>query len=66
MIYLSHILHTHNTYPSVAQSFKCAIWEAPEVFTRLQQEEPEYLQEQMVNVNRGSFGRYRDIVHGKS
>ena len=55
------IIHTHNTYPSVAQSLKCAIWEVPEVFTRLQQDEPEYLQEQMVNVNRGSFGRYRDI-----
>lgn len=55
------IMHTHNTYPSVAQSLKCAIWEVPDVFTKLQQTEPEYLTEQMVDVNRGSFGRYRDI-----
>lgn len=55
------IIHTHNTYPSVAQALKCAIWEVPEIFTELQQTEPDYLQEQMINVNRGSFGRYKDI-----
>lgn len=55
------IIHTHNTYPSVAQALKCAIWEVPDVFTRLQQEEPGYIQEQMIDVNRGSFGRYREI-----
>lgn len=55
------IVHTHNTYPSVAQALKCAMWEVPEVFTKLQQTDPEYLQKQMIDVNRGSFGRYRDI-----
>lgn len=55
------IMHTHNTYPSVAQALKCSIWEVPDIFTDLQQSEPEYLEEQMINVNRGSFGRYRDI-----
>lgn len=55
------IMHTHNTYPSVAQALKCAIWEVPDVFTRLQQAESEYLKEQMIDVNRGSFGRYREI-----
>ena len=55
------IMHTHNTYPSVAQALKCAIWEVPDVFTKLQQTESEYLKEQMIDVNRGSFGRYREI-----
>lgn len=55
------IMHTHNTYPSVAQALKCPIWEVPEVFTKLQQDDPLYLTEQMIDVNRGSFGRYRDI-----
>lgn len=55
------IMHTHNTYPSVAQALKCAIWEVPDVFTRLQQAESEHLKEQMIDVNRGSFGRYREI-----
>lgn len=55
------IMHTHNTYPSVAQALKCAIWEVPDIFTRLQQSEPEYLEEQIINVNRGSFWRYREI-----
>lgn len=55
------IMHTHNTYPSVAQALKCAIWEVPDVFTKLQQAESEYLKEQMIDVNRGSFGRYREI-----
>ena len=54
-------MHTHNTYPSVAQALKCAIWEVPDVFTKLQQAESEYLKEQMIDVNRGSFGRYREI-----
>ncbi len=57
----SAIIHTHNTYPSVAQALKCAIWEVPDVFTKLLQYEPGYLQEQMIDVNRGSFGRYREI-----
>ena len=34
------------------------IWEVPDVFTRLQQSEPDYLAEQMINVNRGSYGHY--------
>ena len=55
------IMHTHNTYPSVAQSLKCPIWDVPEVFTKLQQTNREYLDEQMIDVNRGSFGRYREI-----
>lgn len=55
------IMHTHNTYPSVAQALKCAIWEVPDAFTKLQQTESEYLKEQMIDVNRGSFGRYREI-----
>lgn len=55
------IMYTHNTYPSVAQALKCAIWEVPDVFTKLQQTESEYLKEQMIDVNRGSFGRYREI-----
>ena len=55
------IMHTHNTYPSVAQALKCPIWDVPDVFSKLQQTNPEYLEEQMVDVNRGSFGRYREI-----
>lgn len=57
----SAIIHTHNTYPSVAQALKCAIWEVPEVYSQLQQSEPEYIREQMIDVNRGSYGRYRAI-----
>lgn len=57
----SSVMHTHNTYPSVAQSLKCAIWEVPERFTYLRQHEPNYLLEQKIDVNPGSFGRYREI-----
>lgn len=55
------IVHTHNTFPSVAQALKCAIWEVPEVFMNLKQTDPVYLEEQMINVNSGNFGRYREI-----
>lgn len=55
------IIHTHNTFPSVAQALKCAIWEVPDVFTKLQKTEPEYIEKQMIDVNRGNFGRFRNI-----
>lgn len=54
------LVHSDNTFPSVAQALKCAMWEVPEVFLKLQQTEPKFLEEQIIDVNRGSFGRYRE------
>lgn len=54
------IMHSHNTFPSVAQALKCAMWEVPETFSKLQQTDPDYLSEQIIDLNRGSFGRYRE------
>ncbi len=55
------VVHTHNTFPSVAQALKCAMWEVPDVYLKLRQEEPDYLLQLAIDVNHGSFGRYRDL-----
>lgn len=54
------VMHTHNTFPSVSQSLKCPMWQVPEIFTKLKTENPEYLNENMIDVNMGSFGKYRE------
>lgn len=53
------VMHTHNTFPSVAQALKCPMWEVPDTYTQLTKNNPEYLEEIELTVNNGSFGRYR-------
>ena len=56
------VMYTHNTYPSVAQSLKCPMWSVPEVYTRMKQENPEYLNENQISVNNGLFSNYRETL----
>lgn len=57
----SSVIHSHNTFPSVAQSLNCPIWKVPEIFTKLRRENPGFLAEKEIEpVNQGSFGRYRE------
>ncbi len=53
------VMHTHNTFPSVAQALKCPMWDVPDVYLDLKKNRPEYLEEIELEVNHGSFGRYR-------
>lgn len=54
----SSIMLTHNTYPSVAQRLKCTMWDIPEIYRLLSQEEKE---SKNVDVNPASYGRLRAI-----
>jgi cellulose biosynthesis protein BcsQ len=58
------IIHTHNTFPAMAQALKCPMWKVPEKFTSVQTTDPEYfelLQENGFSYNKGNNGRLKDI-----
>ncbi len=54
------VMHTHNTFPSVAQALKCPMWRVPDVYSSLVKNNPNYLKEIELKVNHGSFGKYRE------
>jgi cellulose biosynthesis protein BcsQ len=56
------VMYTHNTYPSVAQGLKCPMWLVPEVYSKMKDDRPEYLEENQIQVNNGLFGNYRDTL----
>lgn len=57
----SSVIHSHNTFPSVAQSLNCPIWEVPEVYTKMRRENPQILIEKEIRpINHASYGRYRE------
>jgi len=53
------VMHSHNTFPSVAQALKCPMWDVPTVYTDKQKNSPDYLEEKQLEVNTGNFGKYR-------
>lgn len=52
------VMHSHNTFPAVSQALKCPMWKVPDVYRELRRNNQEYLTENMIEVNNGSFGRY--------
>ena len=54
------VMHTHNTFPSVAQALKCPMWNVPDKYLNLKKDNPDYLQEIELDINHGSFGKYRE------
>jgi cellulose biosynthesis protein BcsQ len=60
----SSIIHSHNTFPAMAQALKCPMWRVPEVYARLEKNDPEYLaflNQNGFEYNRGNNGRLREI-----
>lgn len=58
------IIHTHNTFPAMAQALKCPMWKVPEVYSTLQRSNSEYLDILSQNgfeYNVGNNGRLREI-----
>ena len=50
------VIHTHNTFPSVAQQLNCPMWEVP-----ARSSDQAYREKRgMQPVNQGSFGKYHD------
>lgn len=54
------VIHTHNTFPSVAQSLNCPMWKVPDKYTELLRSNKQWLQEREIEVNQGSFGKYKE------
>jgi cellulose biosynthesis protein BcsQ len=60
----SSIIHSHNTFPAMAQALKCPMWKVPEVYAGLENTNLDYLIFLMQNgfeYNRGNNGRLREI-----
>ena len=58
------IIHSHNTFPAMAQALKCPMWRVPEVYASLENNDPEYLaflNQNGFEYNRGNNGRLREI-----
>ena len=52
------VVHSHNTFPSVAQALKCAMWEVPDTFQSLK--DTEYLKDQNIETfNTGNNNKYK-------
>jgi cellulose biosynthesis protein BcsQ len=56
------VMYTHNTYPSVAQGLKCAMWKVPEIFSEMRENNPQYLQENQIEFNTGASGKYKETL----
>lgn len=58
------IIHTHNTFPAMAQALKCPMWRVPEVYVNTQRTNREYfeiLNQNGFEYNVGNNGRLREI-----
>ena len=58
------IIHTHNTFPAMAQALKCPMWRVPEVYISTQRTNREYfdiLNQNGFEYNVGNNGRLREI-----
>lgn len=53
------VMHSHNTFPSMAQALKCPMWLVPEKYAWCSQYDQEYLEEIKLEVNRGHNGNLR-------
>lgn len=60
----SSIIHSHNTFPAMAQALKCPMWRVPQVYANLENTDLDYLLFLIQNgfeYNRGNNGRLREI-----
>jgi cellulose biosynthesis protein BcsQ len=58
------IIHSHNTFPAMAQALKCPMWKVPEEYAELENSNPDYLallNQNGFEYNRGNNGRLREI-----
>lgn len=57
----SAIMHSHNTFPSVAQALKCPMWLVPETYKQYKATNPKLLGALLVEEpNSGHFGKYKE------
>lgn len=57
----SAIMHSHNSFPSVAQALRCPMWKVPEVYSNYVKNNPEFLNTLIVDEpNPGHHKRYKE------
>lgn len=55
------VMHSHNTFPSVAQALKCPMWLVPETYKSYKEEYPDRLKTLLVEEpNSGHFRKYKE------
>lgn len=55
------VMHSHNTFPAVAQALKCPMWLVPETYRNYKSNNPELLQSLLTEEpNSGHFGKYKE------
>ncbi|WP_162344185.1 ParA family protein [Cyclobacterium salsum] len=60
------IVHTHNTFPAMAQALKCPMWDVPTRYADLARQNPDYIEllnQNGFEYNRGNNGRLQEIGH---
>ena len=57
----SAVMHSHNTFPPVAQALKCPMWMVPETYKNIESHHPELLDEILTDKpNPGHFKKYKE------
>lgn len=57
----SAVMHSHNTFPSVAQALKCPMWMVPEKYKDIENNHPEMLEMILTDKpNPGHFKKYKE------
>ena len=57
----SAVMHSHNTFPSVAQALKCPIWLVPDTYKEYKAGRPGFLENLLVEEpNPGHFKKYKE------
>lgn len=57
----SSVMHSHNTFPSVAQALKCPMWLVPETYKKYKRDNPEILETILTEEpNPGHYPRYKE------
>lgn len=55
------VMHSHNTFPSVAQALKCPMWLVPETYKKYKANNPTLLKSLLTEEpNSGHFGKYKE------
>ncbi|WP_146552597.1 ParA family protein [Rummeliibacillus sp. SL167] len=55
------VMHSHNTFPSVAQALKCSMWLVPQTYKDYKENDPELLDALLVEEpNPGHFKKYKE------
>jgi len=56
------VMHTHNTFPSMAQALHVPMWKVPAEFDRYKKDDINYLDVNHIDINSANYGKYRKTL----